>query len=109
MSWYFFGGFSAYAIDPSARVVNHSGCSFTQGWSGEAFSARSIATSRPSSRARATNASKSANVPRSGWMASCPPSGAPIAHGEPGSPGRASSVLFRPLRKVVPIGCTGGR
>jgi hypothetical protein len=25
MSWYFFGGFSAYAIVPSARVVNHSG------------------------------------------------------------------------------------
>ena len=27
MSWYFLGGFSAYAIVPSARVVNHSGCS----------------------------------------------------------------------------------
>ncbi len=25
MSWYFFGGFSAYATVPSARVVNHSG------------------------------------------------------------------------------------
>ena len=109
MSWYFFGGFSAYAIDPSARVVNHSGCSFTQGWSGDACSARSIATSSPRSLARDTNASKSANVPRSGWIASCPPSGAPIAQGEPGSPGLASSVLFRPLRNVVPIGWTGGR
>ncbi len=109
MSWYFFGGFSEYAIDPSARVVNHSGCSFTQGWSGDAFSARSIATSRPSSLARLINAAKSANVPRSGWMASCPPSADPMAHGEPGSPALASSVLLRPLRKVVPIGWTGGR
>ena len=63
----------------------------------------------PSSRVRATNASKSSNVPRSGWIASCPPSGEPIAHGEPGSPGRGTSVLFRPLRNEVPIGCTGGR
>ena len=37
MSWYFFGGFSAYAIVPSARVVNHSGCSRTHGWSGAAL------------------------------------------------------------------------
>src|SRR5215471_14504981 len=103
MSWYFFGGFSAYAIDPSARVVNHSGCSFTQGWSGDACSARSIATSRPKLAARDTNAAKSANVPRSGWMASCPPSAEPIAQGEPGSPGLASRVLLRPLRKVVHV------
>ena len=50
MSWYFFGGFSAYAIVPSARVVNHSGCSVTQGWSGEHCSAMSSATSRPMPR-----------------------------------------------------------
>src|SRR5215470_8263351 len=42
-------------------------------------------------------------------MASWPPAGEPIAHGEPGSSGRASSALFLPLRAVVPIGCTGGR
>ena len=47
MSWYFFGGFSAYAIVPSARVVNHSGWLVTQGWSGAHCSARSSATSRP--------------------------------------------------------------
>ena len=35
MSWYFLGGFSACAIVPSARWVNHSGCSLTQGWSGD--------------------------------------------------------------------------
>ncbi len=63
----------------------------------------------PSSRVRATNASKSSNVPRSGWIASCPPSADPIAHGEPGSPGCGVSVLFRPLRNEMPIGCTGGR
>ena len=37
--------------------------------------------------ARATKASKSSNVPRSGWIASWPPSLEPIAHGEPGSSG----------------------
>jgi hypothetical protein len=31
MSWYFFGGFSAYAMEPSARVVNHSGWLVTYG------------------------------------------------------------------------------
>ena len=49
MSWYFFGGFSAYAIVPSARLVNHSGCFVTHGWSGEHCSAKSSATSMPSS------------------------------------------------------------
>ena len=48
-------------------------------------------------------------MPRSGWIASCPPSGEPIAHGEPGSPSPGVSVLFLPLRNVVPMGCTGGR
>ena len=31
MSWYFFGGFSAYWIVPSGRVLNHYGCSATYG------------------------------------------------------------------------------
>ena len=47
MSWYFFGGFSAYAMVPSARVVNHSGCAVAHGWSGAACRAKSSATSRP--------------------------------------------------------------
>ena len=34
--------------------------------------------------------SKSSIVPRSGWTVSCPPLGAPIAHGEPGSSGAGS-------------------
>ena len=42
MSWYFFGGFSAYAMEPSARWENHSGCSVTHGWSGEACRAKSM-------------------------------------------------------------------
>ncbi len=60
-------------------------------------------------RAAATSASKSFQVPRSGFSASCPPDGPPIAHGLPTSPGSATSALLRPLRFVVPIGCTGGR
>ncbi len=79
MSWYFFGGFSAYAIVPSGSTVNHSGCSVTQGWSGAACSARSRATSSPSFSAARTKARKSWAVPSSGWMASWPPSAAPIA------------------------------
>lgn len=98
MSWYFFGGFSAYAIVPSARWRNHSGCFSTQGWSGEHWSAKSSAISRSSSRARATKASKSSIVPRSGWTASCPPSVEPMAHGTPGSQLPADRVLFGPLR-----------
>ncbi len=94
---------------PSARIVNHSGCSLTHGWSGEHCSAKSIATSMPSSRARPTNGSKSSRVPSSGWMASWPPSSEPIAQGEPGSSGSGLSVLLRPLRNVVPIGWMGGR
>ncbi len=31
MSWYFLGGFSAYWMLPSARFLNHAGCSLTQG------------------------------------------------------------------------------
>ena len=42
-------------------------------------------------------------------MASWPPSLLPIAQGTPGSVADGVSVLFFPLRKFVPIGCTGGR
>ena len=42
-------------------------------------------------------------------MASWPPAGEPMAQGEPGSPGRAFSVLLAPFLAVVPIGWTGGR
>jgi hypothetical protein len=94
---------------PSARVVNHSGCEVTHGWSGAACSARSIAISSPLSRATAMKSRKSASVPSCGWMASWPPSSDPIAHGEPTSSGRAVRVLLRPLRLILPIGWIGGR
>ena len=38
-----------------------------------------------------------------------PPSAAPIAQGEPGSPGLAVSLLFGPLRWALPMGWMGGR
>ena len=63
----------------------------------------------PRSLVRVTKAAKSFSVPRSGWMASCPPSGEPIAHGDPTSSGPGVRVLFGPLRLVVPIGWIGGR
>src|SRR6266542_4161983 len=103
MSWYFFGGFSAYLMLPSGRWKNHSGCSRTQRWSGEHWIAKSSATSSPSRCAASTNRSKSSSVPRSGWTAVKPPSALPIAHGLPGSPGAATSELLRPLRCARPI------
>ena len=59
MSWYFFGGFSAYLSVPSGRRWNHSGCSLSHGWSGEQLIAKSSAMSMPCSAAAATSASKS--------------------------------------------------
>ena len=109
MSSYRLGGFSAVRMLPSVRCTNHSGCSVTHGWSGLHCSATSMATCTPSDAAWATNRSKSSNVPRSGCRAVWPPSGLPMAHGLPTSPGPAVRELLRPLRLVVPIGCTGGR
>ncbi|CPU65750.1 Uncharacterised protein [Mycobacteroides abscessus] len=96
-------------MEPSARVVNHSGCSVTHGWSGEHCSARSIATSSPCRRASLTNARNVRSLPSSGWIASWPPSFDPMAYGLPGSPGSAVRELLRPLRCVVPMGWTGVR
>src|SRR5689334_23125033 len=109
MSWYFFGGFSAYFSVPSGRRLNQSGCSFSHGWSGEHWIAKSSATSTFASFAAATIASKSSHVPRSGWIASCPPPSEPIAHGEPTSSGSGVNELLRPLRFDTPIGWIGGR
>ena len=96
-------------MEPSARIVNQFGCSVTHGWSGEACSAKSSATSKPFSAATSMKCSKSAIVPRSGWIVSWPPASDPIAHGEPGSSGPGVRVLFGPLRNVCPIGWIGGR
>ena len=70
---------------------------------------RSRARSRRRASRRGDHGVEVVPVPSSGLIASCPPSSAPIAHGEPTSPGSASRALFRPLRFVWPIGCTGGR
>src|SRR4051794_10503685 len=95
-------------MDPSARWENHWGWSVTQGWSGEACRAKSSATSMPRDFVLATNRSKASKSPRSGWMASWPPSTLPMAHGEPGSAGPGVRVLLGPLRNARPIGWIGG-
>ena len=69
--------------EPSGRVVNHSGCAVTHGWSGAHCSARSSATSRPRSLAADTNSSKSSMVPSSGWTRRDRRTVEPIAQGEP--------------------------
>ncbi len=109
MSWYFFGGFSAYFRVPSGRWWNHSGCSFSQGWSALQLSAKSRAISIPTAFAASTRSSKEETSPRPGSIASWPPSSEPIAQGLPGSSGPATSELFGPLRLVTPIGWIGGR
>jgi hypothetical protein len=52
---------------------------------------------------------KSASVPSSGAIASCPPSAEPIAQTEPTSSGTDSTLLLGPLRFTVPTGWIGGR
>src|ERR671916_1094084 len=98
MSWYFLGGFSAYLSVPSGRRLNHSGCSFSHGWSAEHWIAKSSAISRPCSRASVTRRSNSSTVPSSGWIASCPPSWPGGGGGGGGGGGLAWSELLRPLR-----------
>src|SRR3982074_2001339 len=51
----------------------------------------------------------SSSVPSSLWIDLCPPSSLPIAHGDPGSPGRDFTLLFFPFRLTLPIGWIGGR
>ncbi len=65
------------------------GCSVTQGGPASTCRAMSRATSIPRLRAWATNASKSSNVPSSGWIASCPPLGGADAVRRTRVPGRA--------------------
>jgi hypothetical protein len=96
MSWYFFGGFSAYAMVPSARVVNHSGCSVTHGWSGGALQREVQRDLEPEPLGRATKASKSSMVPRSGWIASWPPAGSRWRTASPGPPGRRRACCSGP-------------
>ena len=103
------GGFSAYLSVPSGRRKNHSGWSFSHGWSGEHWIAKSSAISIPSSFAAATSARSSFSVPSEGSTASWPPSFEPIAYGLPTSPRLAFSALLRPLRFVSPMGWIGGR
>jgi hypothetical protein len=59
MSWYRLGGFSAYFSVPSGRRWNHSGCSFSHGWSGEHWIAKSSAISIPTFFASVTSARNS--------------------------------------------------
>ena len=47
--------------------------------------------------------------PESGLDRRVPALSDPIAHGLPGSSGSGVSELLRPLRKLRPMGCTGGR
>ena len=69
----------------------------------------SSAISSRSPFAASTKATKSCLRAEVGVDGVVPAVGRPMPHGEPGSFGPASSVLFGPLRFVRPIGWIGGR
>src|SRR6185436_19069461 len=69
----------------------------------------SSATSSPYDLALSNNCLKSFAVTSCGWMALCPPSAKPIAHGLPGSSGPAVDELFFPFRSIIQMGWIGGR
>ena len=103
MSWYFFGGFSAYLIVPSGRWWNHSGCSRHPGMVRRALERVVERDLDPVLAARrARNARKSSSVPRAGSIALCPPCSLPMAHGEPGSSGPAVERVVASLPEAPP-------
>ena len=61
----------------------------------------------PRLRALDTKASKSSNVPSSGWSARWPPSADPMAQGLPGSSGPGSSDVVPALAETLPDGVDG--
>ena len=109
MSWYFFGGFSRVADRAVGPVREPLGVLGHPGVVGAALERDVERDLDPELGTAATNARRSASVPRSGCTAVCPPSAAPIAHGLPTSSGPATSVLSRPLRCATPTGWIGGR
>ncbi len=110
MSWYFFGGFSAYWIVPSGRWRNHSGCSVTHGWSGEHWKARSRATSMPFSGRRPTSVAHVVDGAEVGVHRGVPALGRRRwPTGCRGRRDRRSVALFGPLRNARPMGWIGGR
>ena len=83
---------------PSGRCRNQAGCSFTQGWSGEAWKARSMATSMPRAEAAATRERKSARVPSCRVDARC---GLRRAPDGPGAPRVVRSGRRRPVAALA--------
>ena len=110
MSWYFFGGFSAYLMLPSGEWRNHSGWAVTDGWSGAAWMAMSIASSMPCASTALRKPMQpvdAAELRGDGVVAAL---GRADGVRRPGIVAAvASRVLLRPLRFVRPIGWIGGR
>ncbi len=88
MSWYFFGGFSAYCTLPSGRCLNHCGCSLHVGVIGRALKGDVERNLDAEARAPVQAAGGSPpSVPSCGRISLWPPSAAPIAQGLPTSSG----------------------
>ena len=104
------GGFSANLREPSGRRWNHSGCSASQGWSGEHLD-REVERDLEPVLARGRDERLEVGLRAELGMHRVVPARprAPIAHGLPGSPGGALARCCAPLRLVSPIGWIGGR
>ena len=99
MSWYCFGGFSAYWIVPSGRCAEPLGMLARPRGGRASTGRRGRARSRcRAPRAAATRRSKSSSVPSSGWIAVWPPSARADRPRAADVAGLAVGALFGPLR-----------
>ena len=109
MSWYFFGGFSAYLIVPSGRWRNQSGCSVDVRMIGRRLVGEVERDLEAVLTRRADEAVEIVDRAEPRLHRLVP---ARLAADRPRAAGIARpgvSELFGPLRKLVPIGWIGGR
>src|SRR4051812_13425612 len=81
------GGFGGGGVGRAARVVTRGGCGGAGGWSGAACGGRSAPPWGRGGGAGARKRSKSSGVRGGGGGVWCPPYLLPMAHGEPTSSG----------------------
>ena len=109
MSWYFFGGFSAYFRVPSGRWLNHSGWDVSQGWSALQLRAKSRAISSALLAGGGDQGFEGGEVAEARLDRLVP---AELGADRPGAArivGAGGQRVVRALRLVWPIGWIGGR
>ena len=109
MSWYFFGGFSAYWIVPSGRVLNHVGCSRHPRVVGRRLEGDVERDLEPVARRRGDEAVEVVERAELRVDAGVAALGARRSPRAARIVGAGVGVLFGPLRNARPIGWIGGR